>query len=87
MTTYTSLTTRWVEFTFAQIFPAVCLPYKQTDFTNRIIALFRVLLYRVTSKKLLKIENTRSNHFELEFTFSFDHNKTTMNSQKFMVVL
>ena len=64
---------RQVEFIFSQTAPAVCLPCKQTDFTNRIIALFRVLLYRVTSKKLLKIENTRSNHFELEFTFSFDH--------------
>lgn len=63
---------RQVEFIFSQTAPAVCLPCKQTDFTNRIIALFRVLLYRVTSKKLLKIENTRSNHFELEFTFSFD---------------
>ena len=61
-----------VEFIFSQPTPAVCLPCKQTDFTNRIIALFRVLLYRVTSKKLLKIENMGSNHFELEFTFSFD---------------
>ena len=67
---------RQVEFIFSQTAPAVCLPYKQTDFTNRIIALFRVLLYRVTSKKLLKIENTRSNHFELEFTFSFDRSGT-----------
>lgn len=65
-------TSRQVEFIFAQFSPAVCLPCKQTDFTKRIIALFKVLLYRVSSKKLLKIENTRSNQFELEFSFSFD---------------
>ena len=73
---------RQVEIIFSQTAPAVCLPCKQTDFTNRIIALFRVLLYRVTSKKLLKIENTRSNHFELEFTFSFDHYVNQTSSQK-----
>lgn len=61
-----------MEFIFAQFSPAVCLLCKQTDFTKRIIALFRVLLYRVSLKKLLKIENMRSNQFELEFTFSFD---------------
>lgn len=65
-------TSRQVEFIFAQFSPAVCLPCKQTEFTKRIIALFKVLLYRVSSKKLLKIENTRSNQFELEFSFSFD---------------
>ena len=48
------------------------MPCKQTDFITRIIALFRVLLYRVSSKKLLKIENTRSNQLEPEFSFSFD---------------
>jgi len=61
-----------VEFIFAQFSPAVCLPCKQTDFTKRIIALFRVLLYRVISKKLLKIENMSSNQLEPEFSFSFD---------------
>lgn len=45
---------------------------KQTDLVQRIIALFKVLLYRVSSKKLLKIENTRPNQLELEFSFSFD---------------
>ena len=68
---------RQVEFIFSQTAPAVCLPCKQTDFTKRIIALFRVLLYRLSSKKLLKIENTSSNQFELEFTFSFDLRKKT----------
>ena len=63
---------RRVEFIFSQTAPVVCLPCKQTDFITRIIALFRVLLYRVSSKKLFKIENTRSNQFELEFSFSFD---------------
>ena len=63
---------RQVEFIFSQTAPAVCLPCKQTDFTKRIIALFRVLLYMLSSKNLLKIENTSSNQFELEFTFSFD---------------
>ena len=63
---------RRVEFIFSQTAPVVCLPCKQTDFLKRIIALFKVLLYRVDSKKLLKIENTRSNQFELEFSFSFD---------------
>ena len=63
---------RRVEFIFSQTAPVVCLPCKQTDFITRIIALFRVLLYRVSSKKLLKIENTRSNHSKLEFSFSFD---------------
>ena len=29
-------------------------------------------MYRVSSKKLLKIENTRPNQLELEFSFSFD---------------
>ena len=29
-------------------------------------------MYRVSSKKLLKIENTRSNQLEPEFSFSFD---------------
>ena len=61
-----------MEFIFSQTAPAVCLLCKQTDFTKRIIALFRVLLYRVIYKKLLKIENTRSNQLELEFSFSFD---------------
>lgn len=61
-----------MEFIFAQFSPAVCLPCKQTDLVQRIIALFKVLLYRVSSKKLLKIENTRSNQLELEFSFSFD---------------
>lgn len=64
---------RWVEFIFSQTAPAVCLPCRQTDFTKRIIALFRILLYRLFSKILLKIENTGSNQLELEFTFSFDH--------------
>ena len=68
-------TLRQVEFIFAQTAPAVCLPCKQTAFTKRIIAPFRVLLYRVPSKKLLKLENTRSNQFELEFSFSFDRTK------------
>ena len=63
---------RRVEFIFSQTAPVVCLPCKQTDFITRIIALFRVLLYRVSSKKLLKIENTRSNQLEPEFSFSFD---------------
>ena len=40
MTTNTSLTTRWVEFTFAQIFPAVCLPCKQTDLVQRFYHVF-----------------------------------------------
>ena len=75
-------TSRQVEFIFAQFSPAVCLPCKQTDFTKRIIALFRVLLYRLSSKKLLKIANTSSNQFELEFTFSFD-----LNSEKIRMVL
>ena len=66
---------RWVEFIFSQTAPAVCLPCKQTDFITRIIALFKVLLYSLSSKKLLKSKNTRSNQYELEFTFSFDHNK------------
>jgi hypothetical protein len=61
-----------VEFIFAQFSPTVCLPCKQTDLVQRIIALFKVLLYRVSSKKLLKIENTRPNQLELEFSFSFD---------------
>ena len=61
-----------MEFIFAQFSPAVCLPCKQTDLVQRIIALFRVLLYRVSSKKLLKIQNTRSNQLEPEFSFSFD---------------
>jgi putative transcriptional regulator len=61
-----------VEFIFSQTAPVVCLPCKQTDFTKRIIALFRVLLYRVSSKKWLKIENTKSNQLEQEFSFSFD---------------
>ena len=73
---------RQVEFIFSQTAPAVCLPCKQTDFTKRIIALFRVLLYRVSSKKLLKIENTRSNQFELEFSFSFDHQFDHVNSKR-----
>ena len=30
-------------------------------------------MYRVSSKKLLKIENTRSNQLEPEFSFSFNH--------------
>ena len=76
---------RQVEFIFSQTAPAVCLPCKQTDFTNRIIALFRVLLYRVTSKKLLKIENMGSNHFELEFTFSFDLVK--LKARKSLLIL
>lgn len=61
-----------MEFIFSQTAPAVCLLCKQTDFTKRIIALFRVLLYRVIQKKLLKIQNTRLNQLELEFSFSFD---------------
>ena len=61
-----------MEFIFAQFSPAVCLPCKQTDLVQRIIALFRVLLYRVSSKKLPKIENTSSNQLEPEFSFSFD---------------
>lgn len=48
------------------------LPYKQTDFITRIIALFKVLLYRVFLKKLLKTKNTRFNQLEPEFSFSFD---------------
>ena len=64
-----------MEFIFAQFSPTVCLPCKQTDLVQRIIALFKVLLYRVSSKKLLKIENTRPNQLELEFSFSFDHGK------------
>ena len=61
-----------MEFIFSQTAPVVCLPCKQTDFITRIIALFRVLLYRVSSKKLLKIENRRTNQLEPEFSFSFD---------------
>ena len=61
-----------MEFIFAQFCPAVCLLCKQTDFTKRIIALFRVLLYRVTSKKVLKIKNMSLNQYKAEFTFSFD---------------
>ena len=51
---------RQVEFIFSQTAPVVCLSCKQTDFITRIIALFRALLYRVTLKKLFKIENIRS---------------------------
>ena len=68
-----------MEFIFAQTAPAVCLPCKQTDFTKRIIALFKVLLYRVTQKKLLKIENTSLNHLKPEFTFSFDPESSIRN--------
>lgn len=39
-------------------------------------------MYRVSSKKLLKIENTRSNQFELEFSFSFDHMTQAQLAQK-----
>jgi len=61
-----------VEFIFSQTAPAVCLLCKQTDFTKRIIALFRVLLYRVSHKKLLEIKNTKPNQLKLEFSFSFN---------------
>lgn len=44
--------------------------------TNRLCktdySIFQGSLYRVSLKKLLKIENMRSNQMELEFTFSFD---------------
>lgn len=61
-----------MEFIFSQTAPVVCLLCKQTYFTKRIIALFRVLLYRVHHKKLFKIENTRLGQLELEFSFSFN---------------
>ena len=69
---------KYLEYIFSQTAPVVCLPCKQTDFIARIIALFRVLLYRVSSKKLLKIENTKSNQLEPEFSFSFDRRKVTV---------
>jgi hypothetical protein len=43
-----------VEFSFAQFSPAVCLPCKQTDLVQQIIALFRVLLYRILKKTCSK---------------------------------
>ena len=62
-----------MEFTFAQIFPVVCLPCRQTTFVFRIIADLRVLLYRLTSQKSLKSKNTRSKSYRPEVTFSFDY--------------
>ncbi|MBQ8663539.1 MAG: hypothetical protein IJ471_06755, partial [Eubacterium sp.] len=61
-----------MEFIISQTAPAVCLPCKQTDFTERIIARFEDVLYRLPQKKLLKIENTRSIYLKLEFSFSFN---------------
>lgn len=61
-----------MEFIFAQTAPAVCLLCKQTDFTKRIIALFKAFLYRLDYKKLLKIKNMWSNLIKLELSFSFD---------------
>ena len=39
-------------------------------------------MYRVSSKKLLKIENTGSNQLELEFSFSLDQPETNIYFQK-----
>ena len=70
-----------VEFTFAQIFPVVCLPCRQTTIVFRIIADLRVLLYRLTSKKSLKSKNTRSKSFQAEVTFSFDQIKLQITTR------
>jgi len=43
-----------VEFIFSQTAPAVCLLCKQTDYSKRIKARFRGILYRVLPKNLLK---------------------------------
>jgi len=70
-----NFTPRQVEFIFTQTAPAVCLPCKQTDFTQWIIARLRGILYRLPQKNLLKTENTRSSFTVVEFTFSFDLNR------------
>ena len=44
-------------------------------------------MYRVSSKKLLKIENTRSSQLELEFSFSFDRGNEDPEMRTIMLTL